>query len=102
MSSTYKVFKSILLFSFLTLWTSIDAQNWQNSSERYADAHKKYENATCPILKDSIKHFVYFSRDRVEIINHPLLSHSQFISLILIAVMGFFYTRFLRKAKGGI
>lgn len=78
MSPISKIYKSLLLFSFITLWTSAEAQNYQNPSERYASAYKKYENATCPILKDSIQHFVYFSRDREAIINHPLLSHPQF------------------------
>jgi hypothetical protein len=50
----------------------------QNNSEKYADAYKKYLNATCPIPKDSIQHFVYFSRDREKIIDHPLLSHPMF------------------------
>jgi hypothetical protein len=59
-----KITKAIVLaFIFIALWTSITAQEGQNRSEKYADAYKKYVNATCPIPKDSIQHFVYFSRD---------------------------------------
>lgn len=75
MSSTYK---SILLFAFFIFSISTYAQNWQNPAEKYKDAYKKYVTATCPIPKDSIQHFVYFSRDRDSIIGHPLLTHSMF------------------------
>lgn len=60
------------------MWTSIYSQNWQNPAEKYRGAYKKYEDATCPILKDGIQHFVYFSRDRESIVDHPLLTHSMF------------------------
>jgi hypothetical protein len=39
---------------------------------------KKYLNAACPVEKDSIQHFVYFSKDRELIKDHPLLSNSMF------------------------
>ena len=61
---------------FLSL--SINAQNWKNPSEKYKNAYKKYVNHTCPIPQDSIRHFVYFSRDRASIKNHPLLFLSRF------------------------
>lgn len=67
---------SIVAFSFLLVATSIRAQ--QKLSERYMDAYKKYLNATCPIPKDEIQHFVYFARDRELIIDHPLLHHPMF------------------------
>ena len=70
--------KGILFFSFITLWTSVNAQELQNPSEKYKDAYKKYLGATCPISKDSIRHFVYFSRDREAIIGHPFLTHTMF------------------------
>jgi hypothetical protein len=57
---------------------SINAQSWKNPSEKYKDAYKKYVNLTCPIPQDSIRHFVYFSRDRESIKNHPLLFSSRF------------------------
>lgn len=44
-----------------------------NPSVRYANAYKQYLNAGCPLEKDSIKHFVYFARDREMIHNHPFL-----------------------------
>ena len=56
----------------------INAQNWENPSEKYKDAYKKYINVTCPIPQDSIHHFVYFSRDRESIKNHPFLFSSRF------------------------
>lgn len=58
-------------------WTPANAQKG-NRSERYIDAYKKYLNATCPVKKDSIKHFVYFAKDRELLKNHPLLSHPMF------------------------
>jgi hypothetical protein len=64
-----------LLFSIL--WTSVNAQK-RNKSERYMDAYKKYADAPCPIIKDSIQHFVYFAKDRALIKDHPFLSHSMF------------------------
>lgn len=51
---------------------------WQNPSERYIDAYKQYLNATCPIERGDIRHFVYFARDRSGLRNHPLLAHSGF------------------------
>ncbi|WP_130735387.1 hypothetical protein [Flavobacterium sp. J27] len=62
--------------SFFTI--IVNAQKWQNTSEKYKDAHKKYWSTTCPVLKDSIHHFVYFAQDRESIINHPLLFHPRF------------------------
>lgn len=61
----------------ITLWQPGFAQKG-NKSEKYIDAYKKYLNATCPIAKDSIQHFVYFARDREDIIGHPLLQHPMF------------------------
>jgi len=72
------IIKSILFFSSFSIWTSVIAQEPQNRSEKYVNAYKKYLNATCPIPKDSIQHFVYFSRDRESIIDHPLLKHPMF------------------------
>lgn len=45
-----------------------------NPSNRYLDVYKHYLDATCPLVKDSIKHFVYFARDRELIHNHPFLA----------------------------
>lgn len=45
----------------------------ENPGNRYIDAYKQYLSATCPIETDSIKHFVYFARDRELIHNHPFL-----------------------------
>lgn len=68
----------ILNILILCICVTTHAQNWQNPSEKYKDAYKKYLNATCPIIQDSIRHFVYFSRDRESIINHDFLKHSAF------------------------
>jgi hypothetical protein len=70
--------KTMLIFLFIVLSTHITAQEKPNRSERYAEAYKKYLSATCPIRKDSIQHFVYFSRDRESIIDHPFLFHPLF------------------------
>ena len=64
------------IFLFV-LWTPANAQEIKRS-ERYMDAYKKYLNAACPVKKDSIRHFVYFARDRELIKGHPFLSHSMF------------------------
>ena len=53
-------------------------QAWENPSERYLDAYKKYTEASCPIPRDEIKHFVYFARDREAIHEHPFLDHPRF------------------------
>ena len=70
--------KTVFFFSFITLSISANSQEWQNPSEKYKDAYKKYERAACPIPKDNIQHFVYFARDRQSIIDHPLLEHPMF------------------------
>ena len=49
-----------------------------NPSNRYVDEYKKYENAAVPLIKDSIKHFVYFARDRELIHNHVFLKTEWF------------------------
>jgi hypothetical protein len=59
------------------LCTPAQAQK-KNRSERYVDAYKKYLTASCPVKKDSIKHFVYFAKDRELIKDHPFISHSMF------------------------
>jgi hypothetical protein len=66
----------ILLGSCIVLKASGQSKN---SSNRYADEYKKYENATCPLKPDSIKHFVYFARDRELIHNHPFLNIPGFL-----------------------
>src|SRR5262245_29054514 len=68
----------IAVFFLSVLWTPVHAQEKVHRNERYMDAYKKYLNATCPIKKDSIKHFVYFTKDRELIKDHPFLTHSMF------------------------
>ena len=70
--------KCFLLVTLVTLWISINAQESGRQSEKYADAYKEYLGAACPIAKDSIRHFVYFARDREAIIDHPFLLHPMF------------------------
>jgi hypothetical protein len=50
----------------------------QKRSEKYLNVYQQYLNATCPIPKDHIQHFVYFARDRELIHKHPLLKHGLF------------------------
>lgn len=45
-----------------------------NKANRYANAYQKYLNANCPLEKDEIKHFVYFSRNRDQLQNHSLIN----------------------------
>ncbi|WP_020528653.1 hypothetical protein [Flexithrix dorotheae] len=61
----------ILLYIFFT--TNTFGQ-YKNPANKYSDAYKQFLDATCPIEKDSIRHFVYFSQDRALIQNHPLLT----------------------------
>lgn len=42
-------------------------------ADRYKDAYKAFEHSVCPIGPDSIRHFVYFARDRELIHEHPFL-----------------------------
>ena len=51
---------------------------WENPANRYVDAYKQYLDATCPIERDSIKHFIYFAREREVIHNHPFLKVKRF------------------------
>ena len=59
--------------------SSFSFGQYENPADRYADAYKQYLDATCPLEKDSIKHFVYFSRDRELIHDHPLLKVQRFV-----------------------
>lgn len=79
MNNKINIHISILIVSIFTFISAkVHSQNWDDPSERYRDAHKKYLNATCPIEENSIKHFVYFSKDRDAVRNHPLLTIPQF------------------------
>lgn len=66
-----------LLVLCILMSTSAHAQ-WENPSERYIDAYKKYVDAQCPLASDEMKHFVYFARDREGIHDHPFLDHPRF------------------------
>ncbi len=70
--------KVVLLFSFFILASTNATAEWVNPSEKYINSYKNYENAKSPIVRDGIKHFVYFARDREAIHNHPLLDNSRF------------------------
>ncbi|MCG8310911.1 MAG: hypothetical protein MI975_26215 [Cytophagales bacterium] len=70
--------KMTLAAILVSLTISANAQPGQSPSDKYKDAYKKYINNSCPIPKDSIRHFVYFSRDREAIIGHPLLTNLRF------------------------
>ncbi|MBL7737679.1 MAG: hypothetical protein JNK14_00545 [Chitinophagaceae bacterium] len=72
---TARCFLCVIL---ITLWKPVNAQENGNQSEKYANAYKKYLSAACPIIKDSIQHFVYFAKDREAIIDHPFLQHPVF------------------------
>ena len=74
-NNSFRLLFSVLFLSILI--TPVQAQK-KNRSERYVDAYKKYINATCPVEKDSIQHYVYFAKDRELIKDHPFLSHSMF------------------------
>ena len=66
-----KIFLSIILFGYFATINAF-GQN-ENPANRYVDAYKQYLDATCPLETDSIKHFIYFARERELIHNHPFL-----------------------------
>ncbi|NVK55722.1 MAG: hypothetical protein HWE26_08915 [Alteromonadaceae bacterium] len=68
----------ICLFTILMLFALCARAEWVNPSEQYTNEYKNHESAKCPVVKDNIKHFVYFARDREGIINHPLLQSEHF------------------------
>ena len=67
--------------SFIICWLyfvpPVSAQQVKKS-DRFNDAYKKYLNAKCPLKSSNIKHFVYFSKDRARIKNHPFLKIPKF------------------------
>jgi len=72
-----KKFLSIVLLGFF-MTINVFGQG-ENPANRYIDAYKQYLDATCPIEVDSIKHFVYFARDREIMHNHPFLNMPRFV-----------------------
>ncbi len=58
--------------------TSVPAQDLKNPADRYAMAHARYADATCPIQADEMQHFVYFARDRDALHGHPFLRSDRF------------------------
>jgi hypothetical protein len=66
-----KRFVSLIIVGFL-ITIDVFGQG-ENPANRYIDAYKQYISAACPIEADSIKHFVYFARDRELIQNHSFL-----------------------------
>jgi hypothetical protein len=67
----YKKLIVIILIGYFETY-SVFGQN-ENPGNRYVDAYKQYLDATCPIETDSIKHYIYFARERELIHNHPFL-----------------------------
>ncbi len=79
MNQKINLYISILaVFSLTHIHANVYGQNGENPSEKYRDAYKKYLNASCPIEKNSIRHFVYFATDRGSIRDHLFLTISQF------------------------
>lgn len=72
----YKKLTSILLVG--CLMPVIVFGQFENEANRYIDAYKQYLSASCPLAEDSIRHFVYFSRDRELIHDHPFLGNERF------------------------
>lgn len=68
----------LLTAIFFFVGVCVNAQAPRNPSEKYLDAYKKYLNATCPIPKDNVQHFVYFWTERESIIKHLFLSNPMF------------------------
>lgn len=66
----------ILIMAGLLPGIILNGQNGR--SNKYVEVYRQYLNARCPIPEDSIKHFVYFARDREAIHNHPFLKIERF------------------------
>ena len=62
----------VLTIILVSLTTHTFGQK-KNLADRYVDAYKQYLGAACPLEKDSIKHFVYFARERQDIRDHAFL-----------------------------
>ena len=77
-TSSIKLSSIFIIVVCQLFWCSMYAQHWQNPAEKYKDAYKKYISATCPIAEDSIRHFVYFAKDRKSLQEHPLLTSAMF------------------------
>ena len=67
----------ICLILTLVATTSTVAQ-WKNPADKYLEVYKEFQDAHCPIKENEMKHFVYFSRDRKAIHNHPFLNNQRF------------------------
>jgi hypothetical protein len=72
-----KKYLSFLLIGYCITFNVLGQS--ENPSNRYIDAYKKYLSATCPLKPDSIRHFVYFARDRELIHNHLFLNIQRFV-----------------------
>lgn len=70
--------KLVAILATLMLTVIVSAK-YQNPGVKYANSYKKYENADILIENEHIKNFVYFSRDREEIHNHPFLKNKNFL-----------------------
>lgn len=66
----------LLPLLFISVWGF--AQDWVNPGERYVDAYLQYIDAPCPIPKDSIHHYVYFSKDREAMRGHSFIENDRF------------------------
>jgi hypothetical protein len=70
--------KTPLIMLFFCLPVISNFGQSDNSSNRYKDVYRQYLGCTCPLQKDSIKHFVYFANDRELIQDHPFLKIKRF------------------------
>lgn len=70
--------QKIVFLTTLLMSATLSAA-WKNPVDRYAEEYKNHLNSNCPIVKNDIKHFVYFARDRKSIRGHVLLSNPRFL-----------------------
>lgn len=71
--------KLLLIILIASLFTATAQAQSHNPANRYLKAYQQYLAASCPLAKDSIQHFVYFSRDRALIHDHPLLKSERIV-----------------------
>jgi hypothetical protein len=76
-NSKFNQLNAAFLFIALLFVHNASAQ-WDNPANRYLEVYRDFQDATCPIEENEIKHFVYFARDREAIQNHPFLTNKRF------------------------
>ena len=72
-------FIQLLVLTVLLVIQATDTFGQKHTlADRYVNAYKLYLGASCPLEKDSIRHFAYFARERQAIRDHSFLKVARF------------------------